>query len=336
MVFLLRPDELPFHKSDIVTHAAGDEIRTGSRLFLHTLSQRQGVAPENIFLTVGASMANFVVWSILIERGDEVLVEYPVYEPMFKVPQYLGATVKYFMRDAADFSITVESIAAKLSDNTRMIILSDSHNPSGNQISGEVLQYLKELNQERGIHVFIDEIYSHFYRQKSLFVDYPEFIVTSSLSKYFGLGSLRVGWAFAPAEIVERARQFVDFLMPEMPITTFHLAHVLLNSPQLPELEARIRQRIKSNRELLVDFLGNTNYLITYIPRNGVLFFPQVKQNTDIRKFYSILYEKYKMIVTEGFYFQSPDNFRIAGVLDRPAMQSGLERLESALREASG
>jgi aspartate/methionine/tyrosine aminotransferase len=215
-----------------------------------------------------------------------------------------------------------------------MIILTDSHNPSGSQISAEVLQYLKTLNQERNVIIFIDEVYSRFYRERSLFVDYPEFIVTSSLSKFYGLGSLRAGWAFAPSAVVEKARNFSDYLTPEIPFAPLYLTHLLLASPVLAELEQRVRQRIKANREIIGAYLNQTEFLSCYIPRNGVLFFPEVRNTVDIKKFYAQLYKKYRMVVTEGRFFQMPRHFRLAGIWSPEHMAAGLRRLESALKDS--
>ena len=158
-----------------------------------------------------------------------------------------------------------------VSEKTQMIILTDSHNPSGNQISREVLQYLKTLNQERKI-IFIDEVYGRFYRDESLFIDYPEFVVTSSLSKFYGLGSLRIGWAFAPAAIVEKARNFSDYLTPEIPFPPLYLAHLLLEHPVLCELEQRIRQRIRTNREITSNYLNRTDFFPATSPKTACFF----------------------------------------------------------------
>jgi hypothetical protein len=271
---------------------------------------------------------------VLLKRGDEVLIEFPAYEPMFKVPAYLGAKIRFFKRDPIDFSLTVNAIASSLSEKTKMIILTDSHNPSGNQISKEVLQYLKTLNRERDIIIFIDEVFGKFYRDQSLFVDYPEFVVTASLSKFYGLGSLRIGWAFAPASIVEKARNFSDYLTPEIPFPLLYLAHFLLEHPVLCELERRIRQRIKTNREITSNYLNRTDFLTCYIPKNGVLFFPEVKATIDLKKFHTLLYKKYHMVVTEGRFFQMPRHFRIAGIWKPEIMEDGLQRLEAALKDS--
>ena len=334
MEFLLAEDELPFQRDSIRLHAFPGDACIGSRHLLETLSRRERVPEENIFLSLGTSLANFIIWAALLKRGDEVLIEFPAYEPMFKVPAYLGARISFLKRDPIDFSLTVAAIAESLSAKTKMIILTDSHNPSGNQISGEVLQYLKTLNQERNIAIFIDEVYGKFYRDESLFVDYPEFIVTASLSKFYGLGSLRIGWAFAPAAVIEKARNFSDYLTPEIPFPPLYLAHLLLEHPVFAELERRVRQRIKTNREIVSAYFDRTEFLSCYIPRNGLLFFPEVKSAVNIGKFYAQLYKKFRMVVTEGRFFQMPRHFRLAGVCDPETLAKVLPRLEEALKDS--
>jgi len=334
MEFLLAGDELPFSRESIQLHAFPGDARVGSRHLLETLSRKEMVPEENIFLSLGTSLANFIIWAALLKRGDEVLVEFPSYEPMFKVPAYLGARIRFCRRDPLDFSLSVPAIAEGVTDKTRMVILTDSHNPSGSQISPDVLDYLRRLNQERGIAIFIDEVYGRYYRERSLFVDFPEFIITSSLSKFYGLGSLRTGWAFAPAQVVEKARNFSDYLTPEIPFAPLFLAHLLIGHPIMAELEQRIRLRIKENREIIGAYLNQTDFLSCYIPKNGVLFFPEVKGMVDIRKFHELLYKKYHMVVTEGRFFQMPSHFRMAGIWAPEVMAKGLRRLESALKES--
>ena len=75
------------------------------------------VPAENIFLSLGTSLANFILWSVLLKRGDEVLIEFPAYEPMFKVPAYLGARIRFFKRDPKDFSLTQDAIAGRVREN---------------------------------------------------------------------------------------------------------------------------------------------------------------------------------------------------------------------------
>jgi len=336
MEYLLYQKESPFQRQPIPIHNFPGDARIGSRHLLETLSRREAVPPENIFLSAGASMANYIICASLLEPGDEVLVESPVYEPLRKVPQNMGASVRFFPREPADYSVNVVRIDESLSSRTRMIVLTDSHNPSGNQLSREVLDYLQSLARARGIHILIDEVFSRFFRRQSLFVDYPEFIVTSSLSKFYGLGSLRVGWAFAPVAIVERARDFNDFLVPELPFPSLYLAHLLLSAPQIAEWEKRIAERVRLNREIVSEYLNRTNFLTTYWPRHGTLFFPEFKDGIDPERFYDVLRNKYKMLVTRGALFQMPRHFRFAAIWSPEVMREGLRRLEAALAETAG
>ncbi len=62
-----------------------------------------------------------------------------------------------------------------------------------------------------------------------------------------------------------------------------------------------------------------------------MLFFPEVKSSVDNAPFYDTLYKKYRMVVSEGRFFQMPRHFRMAGVCAPGKLAQGLQRLEAAL-----
>jgi aspartate/methionine/tyrosine aminotransferase len=80
-------------------------------------------------------------------------------------------------------------------------------------------------------------------------------------------------------------------------------------------------------------FVKLTVFLTCYIPKNGLLFFPEVKTDFDLKKFYALLYKKYHMVVTEGRFFQMPRHFRIASIWKPEVMEDGLRRLEAAMKD---
>src|SRR3546814_7008928 len=77
-------------------------------------------------------MANFLALATLITPGDEVLIEHPVYEPLLAAAGFLGARVKRFVRSPDEgFRLDPDAVAQALTPATRLVIITNLHNPSG-------------------------------------------------------------------------------------------------------------------------------------------------------------------------------------------------------------
>src|ERR1041384_6007909 len=93
---------------------------------LQAIASRYRVAAESIVTAAGTSFANHLAMAALIKPGDEVLFEQPAYEPMLAVARYLGADLKRFQRKFEnDFRVVPEELAALVSRNTRLIVLTN-------------------------------------------------------------------------------------------------------------------------------------------------------------------------------------------------------------------
>ncbi len=173
------------------------------------LARRYLVSPDNVLCSLGASMANYLICGALIEPGDEVVVEKPAYEPLLKVPRFFGATVRRVERRFRNqYSLDPADLRMVLSPKTRLIILSNLHNPSGVLLEEEVLKEVWEMAAAVGAYVLVDEIYMELLfdsTPRSAFHLGETFIVTNSLTKVYGLGGLRLGWALGPQELIRLA-----------------------------------------------------------------------------------------------------------------------------------
>src|SRR5258708_30600887 len=127
----------------------------------------------------------------LVNPGDEVLIEQPVYEPLLAIARYLGAEVKRFSRRFEDgFRLLPEEIEQELSSRTRLLVITNLHNPSSVLTGDETLKHLGQIARQVNARVLVDEVYS-----ETLFEDSPrtsfhlgsDFVITSSLTKAFGL-----------------------------------------------------------------------------------------------------------------------------------------------------
>src|SRR5215813_6416728 len=109
----------------------------------NALAAKCGVSTECVVAATGTSMANHLAMAAVVEPGDEVLIEQPAYDPMIAALQYLGAIVKRFCRPADnDFRIDPDEVASLANSRTRLIVLTNLHNPTCAFVDEETLTEL--------------------------------------------------------------------------------------------------------------------------------------------------------------------------------------------------
>src|SRR5688500_17018978 len=154
---------------------------------LWALASRYRVDTSSIVTTAGTSFANHLAMAALFQPGEEILFEEPAYEPMLSTARYLGADVKRFQRKFEDgFRVSPEEIDAVTGDRTKLIVITNLHNPSGVLTDDATLQQIGEIARRVGARVLVNEVYL-----ETLFEQSPRtafhlgdhFVVTSSLTK---------------------------------------------------------------------------------------------------------------------------------------------------------
>jgi aspartate/methionine/tyrosine aminotransferase len=265
-----------------------------------------------------------------------VLFEQPAYEPMLAVARYLGADLKRFERKFEnDFRVVPEELAALVSRNTRLIVLTNLHNPSGVLIDDATLEQVGEIARSAGALVLIDEVY-----METLFEESPrtsfhlgnEFVVTSSLTKAFGLSGLRCGWIFAEPELAQRMRLLNDIFASTAVHSGERLSVIAMQ--QLAEIGAHAQQLFDGNRQLLNEFLDTRDDLEVVRPEFGTVMFPRVRDGSS-EPLCRLLREKYETTVVPGSFFEMPAHFRVGIAGDTDVLEEGLKRLGSALDDLS-
>ena len=123
------------------------------------IADRYGVVVENVVAADGTSMANFLAMAALISPGDEVLIEHPTYDPILAAASFLGASVTRFERKPTDaFRLDPAQVEPHLSPSTRLIVITNLHNPSGDLAEEAELRALGRLAVSVGARVLIDEV----------------------------------------------------------------------------------------------------------------------------------------------------------------------------------
>jgi aspartate/methionine/tyrosine aminotransferase len=301
------------------------------------LAAKCGVDTENVVAAIGTSMANHLAMAAILEPGDEVLIEQPAYDPLTAVARYLGATVKRFIRRfEAGFQIDPREIECAVSSRTRLIVLTNLHNPSSALIDDNTLEQIGETARSIGARVLIDEVYLEalFDRApRSAFHLGPQFVTTSSLTKAYGLSGLRCGWVLAEPELARRMWRLNDLFgnIPAHPAERLSVVALA----KLDRIASRARSLIEQNRVALNRFLDSRDDLRAVRPEVGTTVAPRLNRGS-VDHLCALLRDKYETSVVPGRFFEMPEHFRIGIGCDGEILAEGLKRLAMALDELNG
>jgi aspartate/methionine/tyrosine aminotransferase len=175
------------------------------------LAKWYGVEPENIFISSeGASGQNARIIRYVAEknlRKNEAAVEYPTYEPLLRQVQEHFKRVRRFERREKDsYRLDPDSLRKVVSEKTGLLVMTNPHAPSGAVSNASELEEVMAVAREFGFYVLCDEVYAEFDRETvpTLFsVDQEWGMVTTSFTKAYGLGGLKLGIALARKEFVD-------------------------------------------------------------------------------------------------------------------------------------
>ena len=219
---------------------------------------------------MGTSFANHLAMAALLNPGDEVLIEQPVYDPLLSIAQYLRTTVKRFQRRAEQgFRIDIAELERQITPNTKLIVLTNLHNPSSALTDESTLRQIQDLAGKVGARVLVDEVYLEVASVMGTAVRPsfhlgPEFVVTTSLTKAYGLSGVRCGWIVAEPELARKLWQLQDLYYATPPHIAERLSVIALQ--QLDQISARARSILSNNRVILDRFLDARSDLFVVRP----------------------------------------------------------------------
>jgi aspartate/methionine/tyrosine aminotransferase len=245
----------------------------------------------------------------------------------------LGANIRRFRRRWEDgWSVDPERVAAALTPNKRLIVMTSPHNPTGVPVTGQALDAVGEMAARADAHVLVDEVY-----QDAVYVNRPSpaatrgevFITTNSLTKAYGLSGLRAGWTIASPAVtraIRRARDVIDVIAP---FPADRLAHLAFQ--HLSALEARARALIEPNLVRLHTFINARSELEWVAPAGGTVAFPRLIGVKDTTDFADRLLRDHHVAIVPGRFFDQPSFFRIAFGIAPGTFAAGLEAIAAAL-----
>src|SRR5436309_12727314 len=299
------------------------------------IAAHYGVNPGCVVESTGTSMANHLAMAAILEPGDELLVEYPAYGPILDVARYLEADVKRFRRvEENGWAVDPAEVRRCVTPKTRLIVITNLHNPTSVLTPEPVLREIGDMARSVGALVLVDEVYLDAVYEgtpRTSFHLGPEFVVTSSLTKVYGVSGLRCGWILARPELAWKMRRLND-LFAATPAYPGQLLSVAAFK-HLDVLREKARRIVEADRELLREFLKQQSAVSAVETAWGTTSFPRlVNGNADA--FLDRLRTEFDTSAVPGRFFEMPEHFRIGMGVNTEMFAEGLKRTSYALVES--
>jgi aspartate/methionine/tyrosine aminotransferase len=301
------------------------------------IGRRYGMDAQCVSIANGAAGANFLVCLALLRPGDDALIELPAYDPLIAAVRVAGANVIHFQRRWEEgYALDPDAVRRAITPATRLIVISNAHNPSGALAGPETLADIGRAAAAAGAHVLVDEVYAEAQHDDSP-MPLPAarlgetFITTNSLTKAYGLAGLRCGWILASRELSDRIRETRDVVDGSGPFVSERLA--LTAFEHIDRLRIRAREILNQNLSTLREMASSNSRFEWLEPQAGTTVFPRVKDDADTSSLVERLIRDYDAVAVPGHFFQQPHNVRLS-FSGRPEMvREAARRLDRALRD---
>jgi aspartate/methionine/tyrosine aminotransferase len=321
--------EMPFDFSRLEIN--GDNTY-GYAPLKNAIARQHAVDNDCIFTTEGTSMANYLALAALLEPGDEVLIEQPVYGLLLDAATYIGAGIKRFPRtEESGWALDPALVRRALSPRTKLIVVTNLHNPTSVLTSDSILREIADLAASVGATLLVDEVYLD-----AVYDDTPRtsfhlagnIVVTSSLTKVYGVSGLRCGWILAQPDLVRALWQLNNLFAA----SAAHPAEIISVAAfeNLHILRDRARKVVDADRAPLLAFLDAQPKVSAVRAEFGTTSFLRLKEG-GADEFLTTLRAEYETSAVPGRFFEMPDHIRIGMGVDHEMFVEGLRRFAQAL-----
>jgi aspartate/methionine/tyrosine aminotransferase len=295
--------------------------------------------PDQILLTTGCSGAYIVAARALLAAGDHALIEWPTYQPFTAVLDQFGLSYSTFDRTQPYGALDFDQLRARRRPTTRLIVLTHLHNPTGAPLLAADVAALVELLDAWDAYAVIDQVFGDFIDPTPLALQHPRLITLNSLSKVYGLSSLRLGWILAAPSVVARLRPVHTLFENGASARAHAEASVVLD--HYARYHRRALQVVTHNRRAVNDFyrqlLGEGHLATGWgVSSYGCTAFFQLSAERAAGNDAAALCAwagQAGVQVVDGAFFGAADSVRVGFGGAPDAVRDGLATLAAALRD---
>ncbi len=295
----------------------------------------------NVVVTNGGSEANHITLWGLVEEGARVACMIPNYLQTWGLARaYAERADAFYLVESADRSrweLDLDSLAAAVSPDTGLIIVTNPNNPTGGVLNEAELESVVEAARRAGAWLVFDEIYRGAEVEgdtaPSAWGSYDKLIITSGLSKAFAMPGLRVGWAVAPEQAIEQLCWYRDYTTLTPNMLSDRLARVAMEPTKRDEILDRSKTIIRAQLPRLVQWVASHDELNMIPPvaaAIGMVGFDLPIESTEL---FDKLRIEQSVLITPGAHFGIGDYIRVGYGYDIERTVEGLARIDETLAQ---
>lgn len=309
--------------------ALGYGAPDGTQVLRAAIAERspRGVT-DDVMVTCGAIEALRLTIDALVEAGDEVIVQDPMYAAVAGLARARGAVVRPWpLRPESRFTGSLDELESLIGPRTVLVAITQPNSPTGSVIAEPELDELVGLLARRGIWLLSDEVYRELALAPALVVPSAagrseRAVVVGDLAKPFGLGGLRIGWLIAhDGDVRVRIAAGRDYTTLSPPTPSVALAEIALRHADA--LIARPLADARANLEQLTAVCRRVP-LSLCPPLAGVTAFPGLADAGQVQRKLA----DGGVLVVPGSLFGRSDRLRIGLAGSQGEFRMGLEKLE--------
>ncbi len=340
----------PLTPRELIADAAGLDALLDQPLVYSqsngTIELRQAVASmypgagiDHIEVTNGGSEANFITTFNLIEPGDDVVMLVPNYMQTWGLSRAFGGTIREWRlvedREAGRWRADLAELERLVTPRTKMIVICNPNNPTGARLTASDLDGIARIADAHGAWILSDEVYRGAeidgVETASMWGRSPKAIITSGLSKAYGLPGLRIGWIVAPPSLTASLWSYHDYVTIAPGALSDRLARVALKPERRAQLFERTRNILRRNLPLIEARLTEVGGFHWIKPEAGAIIYVRYDHPINSTTLVTRLREEKSVLTVPGDHF-GMDGYLRLGFGEPPEYnRAGLDRLRDLL-----
>jgi aspartate/methionine/tyrosine aminotransferase len=303
------------------------------------LEHYPGATLENIEVTNGTSEANYLVALVALRDGDDMALEVPNYMQLWGPPRSIGARIRTFSLDFnCAWEPDWEAFERAVTEKTRLVYVSNPNNPTGAVLTRDAMGRIVDRCARVGAYLLADEVYMGAEREQE---QTPSFwglgdnvIVTSGLSKAYGIPGLRIGWIVGPREFVSECWSQHDYIT----IGPNKLSDIVARTAVKPENRTRLYDRtrgiLQQNLAAMQEWLDGFGGFFSYHPHvAGAFYFVKYDSRVPSLELVENILHRQSTLIVPGSHLGMEGFLRIWMGGDPDFLREGRRRIGAELKK---